>query len=324
MDDADDVRDADEYENASENERALREGFTRGRVVWFGARDDWRGARAKNAHTSTCGGRVRARRRDGAAKKCGRAAATARKKKTGRIRGRWQDWVFYVENQHTLVSMWRGHAMHPFERFDRVCYFLCVVCFSLFLSAFARPRGKLSRRGRGGGAAAGGARLGRGRSRRFDGSGTEISWTRRGDAERVPRGYSVEASRGDAAGATWILRGGAAAAPRPFGGSRRRLGRLTGRGPRLFDESRRAIQKPTAGTSRTRTRRTTASRSTACGSASRPRCWCSMMSSSNSSPRRRACSPAGRCTARAGCAARAASTRASRASTSCRCVRWGF
>mmetsp|Transcript_24355 Transcript_24355/g.76101 ORF Transcript_24355/g.76101 Transcript_24355/m.76101 type:complete len:347 (+) Transcript_24355:135-1175(+) len=91
MDDADDVRDADEYENASENERALREGFTRGRVVWFGARDDW-----------------------------------------------WQDWVFYVENQHTLVSMWRGHAMHPFERFDRVCYFLCVVCFSLFLSAYVQ------------------------------------------------------------------------------------------------------------------------------------------------------------------------------------------
>lgn len=50
----------------------------------------------------------------------------------------WRDWVFWVENEHTLVSTWRGHALHPFERFDRVCYFLCVLCFSLFLSAYVQ------------------------------------------------------------------------------------------------------------------------------------------------------------------------------------------
>ena len=50
----------------------------------------------------------------------------------------WRDWVFWVENEHTLISTWRGHACHPFERFDRVCYFLCVLCFSLFLSAYVQ------------------------------------------------------------------------------------------------------------------------------------------------------------------------------------------
>lgn len=48
----------------------------------------------------------------------------------------WDDLWFYVENEHTLISTWRGHALHPFERFDRVCYFMCVACFSLFLSAY--------------------------------------------------------------------------------------------------------------------------------------------------------------------------------------------
>ena len=53
------------------NEQALREGFTRGRVVWFGGRDAWE-----------------------------------------------EDWWFYVSNEHTLISICRGHAMHHFERFD--------------------------------------------------------------------------------------------------------------------------------------------------------------------------------------------------------------
>lgn len=48
----------------------------------------------------------------------------------------WEDWLFFLENEHTLVSMWRGHALHPFNRTDRVCYFVCVVCFSLFMSAY--------------------------------------------------------------------------------------------------------------------------------------------------------------------------------------------
>ena len=83
----DDLRDPEAPTN--HDERALQEGFTLGRVVWFGGKDDW-----------------------------------------------WGDWCFYVDNEHTLISTWRGHALHPFERFDRVCYFLCVVCFSLFMSAY--------------------------------------------------------------------------------------------------------------------------------------------------------------------------------------------
>ncbi|KAJ8600313.1 hypothetical protein CTAYLR_000618 [Chrysophaeum taylorii] len=49
-----------------------------------------------------------------------------------------EDWLFYLENEHTLVSMWRGHALHPFDRTDRVCYFVCVLCFSLFMSAYVQ------------------------------------------------------------------------------------------------------------------------------------------------------------------------------------------
>ena len=75
------------------NEQALREGFTRGRVVWFGGRDAWE-----------------------------------------------EDWWFYVSNEHTLISICRGHAMHHFERFDRICYLCCVICFTLFLSALVQNR----------------------------------------------------------------------------------------------------------------------------------------------------------------------------------------
>eukprot|EP00629_Pelagomonadales_sp_RCC1024_P004082 CAMPEP_0119277632 /NCGR_PEP_ID=MMETSP1329-20130426/17572_1 /TAXON_ID=114041 /ORGANISM="Genus nov. species nov., Strain RCC1024" /LENGTH=277 /DNA_ID=CAMNT_0007278117 /DNA_START=237 /DNA_END=1066 /DNA_ORIENTATION=- len=75
----------------TQNERALQEGFTLGRVVWFGGVGDWQ-----------------------------------------------HDWLFYVENEHTLVSMFRGHALHPFERLDRACYFFCIVCFTLFMSAYVQ------------------------------------------------------------------------------------------------------------------------------------------------------------------------------------------
>ena len=75
------------------NEQALREGFTRGRVVWFGGKDAWE-----------------------------------------------EDWWFYVSNEHTLISICRGHAMHHFERFDRICYLMCVICFTLFLSALVQNR----------------------------------------------------------------------------------------------------------------------------------------------------------------------------------------
>lgn len=75
------------------NEQALREGFTRGRVVWFGSTDSWR-----------------------------------------------EDWWFYVANEHTLISICRGHAMHHFERFDRICYLCCVICFTLFLSALVQNK----------------------------------------------------------------------------------------------------------------------------------------------------------------------------------------
>ena len=60
-------------------QRATREGFALGRVVWFGCEGDY---------------------------------------------GR--DFCFHVANGHTLVSLLRGHSMHPFERFDRACYLACV------------------------------------------------------------------------------------------------------------------------------------------------------------------------------------------------------
>lgn len=49
-----------------------------------------------------------------------------------------EDLLFYFQNEHTVLSMWRGHALHPFDRFDRRCYFACVVCFSLFMSAYVQ------------------------------------------------------------------------------------------------------------------------------------------------------------------------------------------
>jgi len=64
----------------------------------------------------------------------------------GRKVGEWkEDWLFYVQNEHTLLSIWCGHALHPFDRFDRVMYFLCVASFSLFMSAYvnaAHPHSK--------------------------------------------------------------------------------------------------------------------------------------------------------------------------------------
>ena len=56
-------------------------------------------------------------------------------------RDAWEeDWWFYVSNEHTLISICRGHAMHHFERFDRICYLMCVICFTLFLSALVQNR----------------------------------------------------------------------------------------------------------------------------------------------------------------------------------------
>lgn len=55
----------------------------------------------------------------------------------GRNIGQWKDdWFFYLQNEHTLLSMWRCHALHPFDRFDRAMYFFCIACLSLFLSAY--------------------------------------------------------------------------------------------------------------------------------------------------------------------------------------------
>lgn len=56
----------------------------------------------------------------------------------------WEDWIFFLENEHTLVSMWRGHALHPFDRTDRMIYFVCVLCFSLFMSAYVQSEHPLS------------------------------------------------------------------------------------------------------------------------------------------------------------------------------------
>ena len=92
-------RRAEEDAVEEKNERATREGFALGRVVWFGGEGDYA-----------------------------------------------RDFLFHVENSHTLVSLLRGHAMHPFERFDRCCYVLCVLCLNLFLSAVvARDHGPVSR-----------------------------------------------------------------------------------------------------------------------------------------------------------------------------------
>jgi hypothetical protein len=82
-------------------QRATREGFALGRVVWFGCEGDY---------------------------------------------GR--DFLFHVANGHTLVSLLRGHSMHPFERFDRACYLACVLCLNLFLSALvARDHAPATRKG---------------------------------------------------------------------------------------------------------------------------------------------------------------------------------
>lgn len=49
----------------------------------------------------------------------------------------WQrDWMFFLENSHTLLSMCRGHALHHFDRFDRFAHLCCVLCFNLFVSAW--------------------------------------------------------------------------------------------------------------------------------------------------------------------------------------------
>ena len=83
-------------------QRATREGFALGRVVWFGCEGDY---------------------------------------------GR--DFLFHVANGHTLVSLLRGHSMHPFERFDRACYLACVLCLNLFLSALvARDHAPATRKGK--------------------------------------------------------------------------------------------------------------------------------------------------------------------------------
>ncbi|KAH8049546.1 tripeptidyl-peptidase [Aureococcus anophagefferens] len=83
-------------------QRATREGFALGRVVWFGCEGDY---------------------------------------------GR--DFCFHVANGHTLVSLLRGHSMHPFERFDRACYLACVLCLNLFLSALvARDHAPATRKGK--------------------------------------------------------------------------------------------------------------------------------------------------------------------------------
>ncbi|KAJ8612871.1 hypothetical protein CTAYLR_002055 [Chrysophaeum taylorii] len=51
--------------------------------------------------------------------------------------GDWQkDYVFHIENSHTLVSMCRGHAMHQFDRVDRAAHLCCVLCMNLFISAW--------------------------------------------------------------------------------------------------------------------------------------------------------------------------------------------
>ncbi|KAJ1456132.1 hypothetical protein M885DRAFT_463673 [Pelagophyceae sp. CCMP2097] len=79
------------------NERAAREGFSQGRVVWFGCRGEWKA-----------------------------------------------DWYFFIDNSHTLVSPCRGHVLHPFDRFDRGCYALCVICLNLFLSAYVQHKRKVA------------------------------------------------------------------------------------------------------------------------------------------------------------------------------------
>ena len=56
-------------------------------------------------------------------------------------RDAWEeDWWFYVSNEHTLISICRGHAMHHFERFDPDLLLDCVICFTLFLSALVQNR----------------------------------------------------------------------------------------------------------------------------------------------------------------------------------------
>lgn len=50
----------------------------------------------------------------------------------------WRDWWFHVENTHTLVALTRGHALHPFGRFDRACYVGCVLGLNFFSAAYVQ------------------------------------------------------------------------------------------------------------------------------------------------------------------------------------------
>ena len=56
----------------------------------------------------------------------------------------FRDWKrdlgFYVENHHSLIAAFRGHALHPFSRAHRAAHVFCVLGLNVFLAACVAQR----------------------------------------------------------------------------------------------------------------------------------------------------------------------------------------
>ena len=56
----------------------------------------------------------------------------------------FRDWKrdlgFYVENHHSLLAAFRGHALHPFSRAHRAAHVFCVLGLNIFLAACVAQR----------------------------------------------------------------------------------------------------------------------------------------------------------------------------------------
>jgi len=83
-------------EEELKQERAVREGFLRRRVVWFGGKNDYQ-----------------------------------------------RDLLFFLENEHTLLSLCRSHAYHQFDRESRITYIACVLCLNFFFAAYLERRSEI-------------------------------------------------------------------------------------------------------------------------------------------------------------------------------------
>ena len=58
-----------------------------------------------------------------------------REEENGLVRDWKRDLGFYVENHHSLIAAFRGHALHPFSRAHRAAHVFCVLGLNVFLAA---------------------------------------------------------------------------------------------------------------------------------------------------------------------------------------------